>query len=100
MRLRIQAQGPEVVCRMVALGAGLAILPEAVLRPGHGLAVLELREDWAERRLRLLARSLAALPEPARLLLDHLRQPATEPPGGASRDAVQERNHLPRGVRV
>lgn len=81
MRLRIQAQGPEVVCRMVALGAGLAILPEAVLRPGHGLAVLALREDWAERRLRLVARRLATLPEPARLLLQHLRHSPAEPSG-------------------
>lgn len=75
MRLRARAPGVDLVCRMVAAGAGAAIVPEGALQrvpePGR-LAVLRLDETWAERRLLLVTRSLAALPPPARLLAGHL----------------------------
>jgi len=73
MRLRARMRGLDAVCRMVARGAGLAVVPEAVAGrfPG-GLAVVRLTDSWAERRLCVLARSGANLPAHARRLLLHL----------------------------
>lgn len=73
LRLRIQAPGAEAACRMVALGAGLAIVPEATARRTPlPLAVLPLAEPWALRRLLLLRRRGTALPVHAARLLAHL----------------------------
>ena len=74
LRVRVRLGGPEALCRLVAAGAGLAILPaSAAARLAPGLRVLRLEEPWAERRLRLCLRSLAALPAPARRLAEALR---------------------------
>lgn len=73
LRLRIQAPGPEAACRMAALGAGLAIVPEAAARRAAApLALLRLEEPWAERRLSLLRRRGVSLPLHAERLLAHL----------------------------
>lgn len=74
LRLRARAPGFDAACRMVVAGVGLAILPEGVLRPHRRrLAVRELREPWAVRRLRLCLRKGGVLSPPARRLLEHLR---------------------------
>lgn len=87
MRVRVRVQGLDVVCRMVALGAGLAVVPQAAARrwAGGGLVCLTLDEPWAERRLLLLAPASATLPAHARRLVAHLRESAQMPlafPGG------------------
>jgi hypothetical protein len=41
------------------------------------IAVMTLRDGWANRRLVICARNFKALPRPARLLVDHLRRAAT-----------------------
>jgi DNA-binding transcriptional LysR family regulator len=61
----------------VAAGLGVAVLPEAAVLPhlrSMGLRKLDLHDPWVRRELLLGARDFAALPRPARLLLDHLLQ--------------------------
>ncbi|CAH2600617.1 Transcriptional regulator [Rhodovastum atsumiense] len=75
MRLRARVRGLDVACRMVAGGAGIAVVPEAAARRGGrdgALHLVRLTDAWAERRLLLLARRRDALPAHARRLLEHL----------------------------
>jgi len=73
LRLRARAPGFDAACRMVQAGIGLAILPEGAVRPYRRLAVRELEEPWALRRLRLCRRAGRVLSPPAQRLLEHLR---------------------------
>jgi len=75
-KLRIQVASYDALCLMVSEGLGLGILPEGVARPF--LKALGLDENWAERELLLGVRRLDALPEPAKLLVTHLREGAEE----------------------
>ena len=76
LQIRIRAEGFDGVIRMVARGAGLAIVPlaaierRAVDQPFKHVA---LKEAWAQRKLLLCARSFTGLPGYARALLDALR---------------------------
>lgn len=75
MRVRVRAQGLAVVCRMVAFGAGVAVVPETAVRRWAAplrLASVRLTDAWAERRLFVVARRLDALSPQARQLADHL----------------------------
>ena len=59
-------------------------MPDGVARPYEaalGLRGIPLAERWSQRRLRLVSRA-AGLPAPARLLQDHLLQPAPAAPAG------------------
>jgi DNA-binding transcriptional LysR family regulator len=76
MQIRIRADGFDGVMRMVAHGAGLAIVPLAALQRWTGeqpLKSFALTEPWAQRKLLLCARSFEHLPAYARALLDALR---------------------------
>lgn len=67
----------DAICQMVAAGVGLAVVPEAAARRcarTMPIAVVTLRDNWANRRLVICARSFKALPRPAKLLVDHLRK--------------------------
>jgi len=77
MRMRVRVRGLEAACRMVALGAGIAVVPEAAARDWMGrdpagrgaLVALRLEEAWAERALMLVVRRPAGLsPHVAQLL--------------------------------
>ncbi len=75
MRTRVRVRGLDAACRMVALGAGIAVVPEAAARRWDargGLAVVQLVDPWAERRLVVVVRRLDALPSHARRLAEHL----------------------------
>jgi DNA-binding transcriptional LysR family regulator len=75
MQIRIRADGFDGVIRMVARGAGLAIVPlAAVERAAVGLAFksVALEEPWGRRKLLLCARDFAALPAYATALLHAL----------------------------
>lgn len=75
LRLRIQVTGYDALCKMVAAGLGVGILPEALASPFAGplrLQALRLEEAWAERQLRIGVRSLGTLTPAARLFVDHL----------------------------
>lgn len=75
LRLRLQLRSFEGICRMVAGGLGLSIMPARAvepLAPSLGLKLVELREPWARRQLLLVARSFSRLPPPAAALAQHL----------------------------
>ncbi|HLX02730.1 MAG TPA: LysR substrate-binding domain-containing protein [Trinickia sp.] len=75
LKLRIQVRSFDAMCLMVAAGLGIAVLPDAAVRPhvrSMGLRKIALSEDWAERQLLICARDLGALHKPARLLVNHL----------------------------
>lgn len=75
MRTRVRVRGLDAACRMVALGAGVAVVPEAAAKPWEergALAVIPLEDPWAERRLVVAVRRLDALPSHARRLAEHL----------------------------
>ena len=78
MQIRIRADGFDGVMRMVARGAGLAIVPLAAVERGSAhlsFKSVALTEPWAQRKLLLCARDFAALPGYARTLLQAMTLP-------------------------
>ncbi|KAA0997240.1 LysR family transcriptional regulator [Pseudomonas sp. ANT_J12] len=78
MQIRIRADGFDGVMRMVARGAGLAIVPLAAVERWPGEKPFQsraLQEPWAQRKLLLCARDFAALPGYANALLPALTLP-------------------------
>lgn len=78
MQIRIRADGFDGVMRMVARGAGLAIVPLAAVERWPGIApfhCIVLQEAWARRTLQLCARDFATLPGYAKALLHALTLP-------------------------
>ncbi len=74
MRLRVRVRGLGVACRMVALGAGVAVVPEAAAQRWQqdgALGFVRLEDPWAERRLVVVVRRLDTLPAHARRLVEH-----------------------------
>jgi DNA-binding transcriptional LysR family regulator len=77
MPIRIRAEGFDAVLRMVAHGAGLAIVPLAAVQRCTAplpFKFFALQEPWAQRTLLLCARDFDALPRYAKALL-HALQP-------------------------
>jgi DNA-binding transcriptional LysR family regulator len=74
---RVRLGSLEAICRMVALGAGVAVVPRAMAereaRAGT-LRRLSLTDPWADRHLVLAARTLDGLPPPAARLARFLHQ--------------------------
>lgn len=68
----------EAVCRLVGLGAGVAVVPQVVARR-HARAlhirVVRLADAWARRSLVLCMRDRDALPPFTRELVAHLQPP-------------------------
>lgn len=77
MQIRIRAESFDGVLRMVAHGAGLAIVPQAALAHASAQAckTILIDETWARRKLLLCARDFAALPAYASALLTALTLP-------------------------
>jgi len=77
MQVRIRADGFEGVLRMVARGAGLAIVPLAAIERAtpRSFKSITLNEPWARRTLMLCARDFRALPGYAKALLQALTLP-------------------------
>jgi DNA-binding transcriptional LysR family regulator len=81
LKLRIQVRSFDAMCLMVAAGLGIAVLPDAAVRPhlkSMDLHKIGLAEDWAHRELIICARDLKALRKPARRLVDHLTRAAPQ----------------------
>lgn len=77
MRVRVSADGYDVVCRLAQEGLGIGIVAESSFRLfGIGMDVISLPvlDSWARRQHRVCVRSLEALSPAARLLLDSLLQ--------------------------
>ncbi len=79
MRTRVRVRGLDTTCRMVALGAGVAVVPEAAAQrwaTQEILAMVRMEDPWAERELMVIVRRLDALSPHARKLADHLAGPS------------------------
>jgi len=81
VRLRVWARlrDFDAICRMVAAGVGVAVVPEAAARRcarSMPIALIAIRDAWANRQLAICARSFKTLPRPAKLLVEHLRKAA------------------------
>jgi DNA-binding transcriptional LysR family regulator len=78
LQIRIRADGFDGVMRMVARGAGLAIVPLAAVErwpSAPPFKCVALQEPWAKRTLQLCARDFATLPGYAKALLHALTLP-------------------------
>lgn len=76
---RMRVRSFEAVCRLVAAGVGVAVLPEAAARrcgETFPIRTAELGDAWADRHLVICCRKLADLPPQARRLIEHLRHSA------------------------
>jgi DNA-binding transcriptional LysR family regulator len=79
MRLRFRARlrDFDAICQLVAAGVGVAVVPEAAAKRcarAMPIAMVGIRDAWANRKLAICARSFKSLPRPAELLVDHLRK--------------------------
>jgi DNA-binding transcriptional LysR family regulator len=81
VRVRIRVTGLDAMCRMIANGLGVGVMPERafdLLHTGDALQALPLTDPWAQRQLVLVARDFSSLPTTARLLVDHLTADAVQ----------------------
>ena len=87
LRFRVRLRGFDAICRLVASGAGVAIMPETVARRHGGrlIQAVALSDVWALRTVLICARSFAALAAPARQLVEQLK---SEPAPGRPRHAA------------
>src|ERR1700676_182369 len=81
MRLRFRARlrDFDAICRMVAADVGIAVVPEAAAKRcalSMPIAMIRIRDPWANRKLTIGARSFKSLPRPAKQLVEHLRKAA------------------------
>lgn len=75
LRLRVQVQSFDGVCRMVESGFGLGVLPEKAARAfarSMALDVVPLSDPWAIRQMEICLSPLARSGSLARILADHL----------------------------
>ncbi|MBI2744765.1 MAG: LysR family transcriptional regulator [Burkholderiales bacterium] len=82
IRLRIHVTGLDAMCRMIHNGLGVGVMPRRAFELMHGvgkLACVPLQDDWAHRRIELVARDFSTLPVTARLLVDHLTAAPASP---------------------
>ena len=76
LRLRIQVTSFDTVCRMIAAGVGIGVVPESAARrnlPLYPLKQIELSDDWRTRERCVLVREGEALPVYAQDLIDLLQ---------------------------
>lgn len=79
LRVRARLRDFDAICQMVSAGVGIAVMPEAAARRcarSMPIAILKIRDGWANRKLVICARSFKTLPRPAKQLVDHLRKVA------------------------
>ncbi|MXV06934.1 MULTISPECIES: LysR substrate-binding domain-containing protein [unclassified Xanthomonas] len=75
LRIRAQVHGIEPLCRMLARGAGVAILPQAALERVSvraQLVAVPLQEPWALRQLSIVWRPTPVPSPPVQQVLDWL----------------------------
>lgn len=87
LKLRVQLRSFDAVCRLVACGVGIGIVPATTAARGAQTSDfhrIELADDWAPRRLTICMRRQADLPAYARELVRYLAAPAGAAPAGAA----------------
>jgi len=78
-RFRARLRDFDAICQMVAADVGIAVVPEAAARrcaQSMPIAIVRIRDAWANRRLVICARNFRSLPRPAKQLVDYLRKAA------------------------
>ena len=76
LKVRVRLRSFEAICRMVANGAGLSVVPEAAARrcqQGMAIRIVPLAEPWALRQLLICVRRFSELPLFARQLIEEIR---------------------------
>jgi len=76
LKVRVRLRSFDAVCRMVASGVGISVVPlAAASRCQQTLALrcLELSDPWSVRNLTICVRQFSELPLYARQLIDHLK---------------------------
>ena len=79
LRFRARLNNFDAIGQMVAGNIGVAVMPEIAARRcarSMKIAVVRIRDSWADRRLAICARSFRALARPAQQLAEHLRKSA------------------------
>lgn len=79
LRFRARMNNFDAIGQMVAGNIGVAVMPEVAARRcarSMKIAVVRIRDSWADRRLVICARSFKALARPAQQLAEHLRRAA------------------------
>lgn len=74
-KFKIQVRGVETMCRMIAAGMGIGILPAVAARrhlKSMGLRSLGITDGWARYRLFIGYRDQETLPHAARVLTEYL----------------------------
>lgn len=82
---RVRLPGIEAVCRTVAAGVGLGVLPDAAAKrwqATYPVATVPLSDGWAARQLLLVTHPTTALPAPAEALRAHLINRGRTAPAG------------------
>ena len=77
LKVRARLRDFDAICQMVAAAVGIAVVPEAAARrcaQSVPIALVSIRDAWANRKLAICARSFRTLPRPAKLLIEHLRK--------------------------
>lgn len=75
LRWRVQVSNFETACRMIEANVGIGVLPESTAARHAGtmaLRIVQLNDEWAERKLQVCVADLGALPLFARKLVDLL----------------------------
>ena len=80
-RFRARLRDFDAICQMVAADVGIAVVPEAAARrcaQSMPIAIVRIRDRWANRRLVICARNFSTLPRPAKQLVEYLRKAAQD----------------------
>jgi DNA-binding transcriptional LysR family regulator len=75
LKLRVQLNGFDAICRMVEYGVGVAVIPETATRYRRrsAIAVVRLTDAWSVRKLMLCVRRFDDLSAHAKQLIEHLK---------------------------
>ena len=76
LKARIQLRSFDAVCRLVAAGVGIGVVPQTTARRAAqtmALAIIDLADDWALRDLTIVVRAGETLRPYARELVESLR---------------------------
>jgi DNA-binding transcriptional LysR family regulator len=78
LRLRVQLRSFDAVCRLVAAGVGIGVVPLTTAKRAAltlPIAIIDLEDDWAIRELTICVRDLETSAPYARDLVQSLRAP-------------------------
>jgi DNA-binding transcriptional LysR family regulator len=79
LKFRAQMRDFDAMCQMVTARVGVAIMPEVAARRcarTMPLALVRIRDNWANRKLAICFRDLTTMSRPAQQLVAHLRAAA------------------------